>query len=288
MGSNKSKQTETVPLEFFKSNSKRYLKRKFNNSAKQGIDYNVVEVYWDKTQEHILAIHYVSAVGSVKALQLLLQNGTDVNSLTKRGHSPFHYAVIHQNYDAYAILIDCGGFIDVKEHHSGYTPLHYAVENNDFTSVKLLLKLHADPNVKNHYEKTPVDISREQGYQSIEKLLMTNIEFTPEQLKDIVRSHRIISQSLNQLYEKVNDLGERTSRYGSIYGINSFPGFPDNQARNRIGSFGSMQYGSRGSLGTQPSYHESGIGTGEYDGISQRSFHTLTGIYSHFDINCQK
>jgi uncharacterized protein len=81
--------------------------------------------------------------------------------------NPLHYAIENENVEAFKLLVECYGDINIVD-SNGMTPLHYAViaENEDI--IKELVKRKADINIKDNDGSTPFEIAS----SSIKKLLV--------------------------------------------------------------------------------------------------------------------
>lgn len=80
----------------------------------------------------------VTIKGDVKKLKKLLSQGLEVNVRNPDNRCPLHEAVLHNNEDVTAVLLDARACPDVKDRF-GYAPLHLAIANGYTPLVKLLL-----------------------------------------------------------------------------------------------------------------------------------------------------
>ena len=132
------------------------LKRGATADVKMAIDMDRLDVAQrilkeDPTQVHIrygtglTLLHDSARVGDtrVRAMELLLNYGTDINAVTNWGARPLHLAVFHGNTQAAAFLIDHGALLHVEDNY-GLTPLAVA-EAKDHADCAELLRNRMEP-----------------------------------------------------------------------------------------------------------------------------------------------
>ncbi|XP_016836597.1 ankyrin-3-like [Nasonia vitripennis] len=74
------------------------------------------------------ALHYAARRGQWKTVEILLDAGTDVNSLTDEGSTALHLAVgNYSNAETVELLIRRGANVNIKDHR-GKTPIFMAIE----------------------------------------------------------------------------------------------------------------------------------------------------------------
>ncbi|KAJ8390506.1 hypothetical protein AAFF_G00103030 [Aldrovandia affinis] len=91
---------------------------------------------------HPLHLAAVSTNGAL-CLELLVNNGADVNMQSKEGKSPLHMAAIHGRFTRSQILIQNGGEIDCVDKY-GNTPLHVAAKYGHELLISTLMTNGAD------------------------------------------------------------------------------------------------------------------------------------------------
>jgi len=104
-------------------------------------------------------------------VECLLEHGAKVDVPDgEKGRTPLHVAVRSGNLKAAELLISYGAEIDARD-NDGATPLHCAVEGGNLDCIKLLISHSADVNVKNKQENTPLKWALEAEQEVVVGLL---------------------------------------------------------------------------------------------------------------------
>jgi ankyrin repeat protein len=105
------------------------------------------------------------------AARMLLANGAQVNVPSRNAQrvAPIHSAVAGGDVEIVRDLLASGA--DVHARESGFTPLHGAAAEGNAEMVRLLLAYAADPEARSDTGKTPADMARERGHETVADLL---------------------------------------------------------------------------------------------------------------------
>lgn len=117
-------------------------------------------------------LHHAAAFGSLKTMQLLLEQGAEVNAKNRRGATPLHWA-IHDETKV-RLLVERGAAVNTKQ-AEGRTPLYQAASiGNGLAVVKLLLEKGADVALAMATGQTPLMAAAGQGQVEVMKALLAS------------------------------------------------------------------------------------------------------------------
>ena len=131
------------------------------------------------------ALHLIStkvndfSIINTKAIQdsieLILQDGLDVDARDNFGNSPLHYAVRSSNHPAISSLLMNGADPNIKNIVNDSTPLHNAAAKGDKKILDILLMNQADPNLINKFGKKPIDYYKKFN-DTLDNLIIKKLE----------------------------------------------------------------------------------------------------------------
>lgn len=77
-------------------------------------------------------------------VNLLLQNGADVNIRTKKGETVLHYAIWLGREDLASVIVKAGARLDIRENMKNYTPLQLAIKEHAEGIAKYLRRVEGN------------------------------------------------------------------------------------------------------------------------------------------------
>ena len=137
------------------------------DTAEQLISANAAKDIVDVNGNNLLMSAAESS--NLKLIQLMLNQGLDVNAENNNGETAFHYAL--NNDDAVKLLLEAGADIN-KADKQGYTPLMKAVSLCRPEVVKLLLNSKADTAHKSTNGDPIIALAAESGNAEIVQMLI--------------------------------------------------------------------------------------------------------------------
>ncbi|HJZ23529.1 MAG TPA: ankyrin repeat domain-containing protein [Candidatus Babeliales bacterium] len=154
--------------------------------------------------EKCTLLHTASYLGLIKAVEVLLEFGADINEQDNDGYTPLHRATFKGNIDIVDLLLRKGADTDLKnncgatslhiassfkyteiitllcKHNanvnavdtmSGYTPLIISASKGNVNAIDILFLVGADVNHAGYNGETPLLIAALHGYTEIVELL---------------------------------------------------------------------------------------------------------------------
>ena len=112
-------------------------------------------------------------------IELLLDNGADVNLRDKQGRIALHWAAAAGQKPIVEMLIARGSNVNArtdsigteKEEDSAWTPLHRACEKGHKDIAEILITNGANINAKTKRGKTALSLAKKNGHEQVVELL---------------------------------------------------------------------------------------------------------------------
>ena len=137
-----------------------------------------------KADNQRTALHKAAKSGEeLYIVEILLENGADVNAKTADGTTALHLAAQYGNENAARVLLEHGANVHARivppkdnlmgrKFVGGRTPLHWAAVEGHDAVVELLLDHHADPGAKNTTYRTPLQEAIMHGNELVARILI--------------------------------------------------------------------------------------------------------------------
>jgi hypothetical protein len=119
------------------------------------------------------ALHVAAMNGYRDLVELLIQNGAEVNALDGRRHASLHMAAQEGHVDVAKLLIQNGAYLDIEDFNKSGS-LHYAAFHGQIDVAKLLIHHGASVNVLDNDNVMALHCAASGGHVDIVKLLIQN------------------------------------------------------------------------------------------------------------------
>ena len=132
----------------------------------QGVDVNA-------EGGHICsALHAASSEGHDQIVQMLLAGGANINKCSAlHGGSALHAASEKGHEQVVRMLLEKGADVNTSDHY-GFTPLYRASQGSHEQLVRMLLEKGADVNTSDHYGFTPLYLASLLGHEQVVRMLL--------------------------------------------------------------------------------------------------------------------
>ena len=131
-------------------------------------------------------LHSAARQGHREIVELLITNGTDVNSRDSTGKSSLHDAALEGHKEIVELLIIKGADLNAESGYYG-TPLHVAAGIGHKEIVELLIANGANVNVKDGFGRTPLDAA-----ELVYEWDSPEAKAAKKNIADVIRKHQLI------------------------------------------------------------------------------------------------
>ncbi|MDD5090329.1 MAG: ankyrin repeat domain-containing protein [Candidatus Wallbacteria bacterium] len=123
-------------------------------------------------KEKLAEMLFVAAkTDDVSGIRRLIVDGVDINARSKDGYNALIFAAAKGHKRTVQLLLDQGMDINGKDDRSGATALFYAAASGHTDVVKLLLELGADDSIRNNAGKLAIEMAVAKKQEEIVKLM---------------------------------------------------------------------------------------------------------------------
>ena len=104
-------------------------------------------------------LHLACQEGSKDQVKMFLEIGANTNIKSKNGNTPLHFATIKGHLEIVQLLLQNGSDVNTASCIVEKTPLHYAAEYGHIEIIKILLKYGARKDLKNCNNRTALQLA---------------------------------------------------------------------------------------------------------------------------------
>ena len=130
--------------------------------------YQMVRKVNTSTELHLCA----RSDDAEKAVELVLNDGVDINSYAESYHTPLLLACLSSSGMLIKTLIDLGADVNAQRTDEKVAPLELAAYWNNYMATRLLLEHGADANIQDINGDTPLHWSVRRGFFKVSQLLI--------------------------------------------------------------------------------------------------------------------
>ena len=131
---------------------------------------------------HSTPLHRASYHGNLKLAQLLLERGANINTRNKVGQTALYRVLAGLDddssacyFDTIQLLLENGADVDALD-DAQWAPLHVASENGCAKATRLLLKYGASVHLQNKQGQTPSQVASAHGHEEITWMLSDHLQ----------------------------------------------------------------------------------------------------------------
>ena len=123
------------------------------------------------------ALHFACFFAHPEVARLLIERGSDLRAVAEKfgNVQPLHSAVAGRNHQIIDLLLQNGADVDARQ-QQGYTALHSAAHHGDMRLAKLLLHYGANPLLELDDGQTPIDMAQKAGHLELVAMLRANAD----------------------------------------------------------------------------------------------------------------
>jgi ankyrin repeat protein/L-ascorbate metabolism protein UlaG (beta-lactamase superfamily) len=147
------------------------------------------------------AVHYAVAANKISTLRLLIDNGANLNTLTNDNKTALHMATYYGHYDLCSFLVANKCKLNAQD-TSGHTALHIAIELKRDRISKFLINAGADFNLHTNKKKSAIILAIENNCHEVVDLLQQKGAELP---KDKELMNRLLHSAVLNGFQDVSE-----------------------------------------------------------------------------------
>jgi ankyrin repeat protein len=153
--------------------------------------------------------------GDINKIKTLINNGVDLNVVSKLGKTPLILAIDQEKPEIAELLIKSGADVNLAETKFGITPLFYAINTIDWIDdtsmyskylslIKTLIKYGADLNKATYDGITPISRAIDGGDENVKKIVLNGSTSFGRQNKRKSTNTEMSLKTINKLMKYLN------------------------------------------------------------------------------------
>ena len=127
--------------------------------------------YSQRFPKNMTGLHLVAYFGVTAIVELLLEEGAEIDLTASDGQTPLHQASKNGHIEVAQLLLEKGADVNATD-RGGLTPLYEASKSGHIEVTQLLLKEGADVNADDIYGSTPLQWASWNGHVEVVQLLL--------------------------------------------------------------------------------------------------------------------
>lgn len=154
------------------------------------------------------AIHHASYNGDLQSVNLLMNQGANINAFSNQFNTPLHFAALNNHRSVMASLIAAGANKEARDEHK-CTPLHSACRKGSQDCLELLLREGSDIMALDNRQWSPLHYASYNGHpKAVNTLLkweadfdkLSSIKNSQGKIAFIVSKNDNVKKSFNRKY----------------------------------------------------------------------------------------